>query len=64
MGSFSAKHTVFRRTCKDISWASMGPRAHLQSYYVTHRESISFKVDVWDLSSYLEQELPGCGDLA
>ena len=42
----------------------MGPRAPLQTYYVTHRESISFKVDVWDLSSYLEQELPRCGDLA
>ena len=42
----------------------MGPRAPLQNYYVTHSESISFKVDVWDLSSYLEQELSGCGDLA
>ena len=42
----------------------MGPRAPLNTYYVTHMKSISFKVDVWDLSSYLEQELPGCGDLA
>jgi len=42
----------------------MGPRAPIQIYYVTHRESISFKVDVWDLSFYLEQELRGCGDLA
>jgi len=40
-----------------------GHRAPLHTYYVAHRKSLSFKVDVWDCSSYFEQELPGSGGL-